>query len=40
VFERFTFVERYRFWQPFQDAKHGRPDALQRLEEQFFRHVA
>jgi hypothetical protein len=40
VFERFYVVERYRFWQPFRDAKHGRLDALQYLERRFLRHAA
>jgi hypothetical protein len=33
VFERFSLVARYRFWQPFRDLKHGRPEALRMLEE-------
>jgi hypothetical protein len=40
VFERFTFVADYRFWQPFRDLKHGRPDALRVLEQRFFSHLA
>jgi hypothetical protein len=40
VFERFDLVEEFRFWQPFRDAKHGRPDALQRLEERFVKRAA
>lgn len=40
VFERFDVVERYRFWQPFRDAKHGRPEALQVLETRFLKHAA
>jgi len=40
VFERFDRVERYRFWQPFRDAKHGRPEALQMLEARLFKHTA
>jgi len=35
VFGRFTMVERYRFWQPFQDAKHGNFAALQQVEAAF-----
>jgi hypothetical protein len=35
VFPRFAMVERYRFWQPFQDAKHGRFDTLQQVESAF-----
>jgi hypothetical protein len=40
VFERFDVVERYRFWQPFRDAKHGRSEALQVLETRFLKHAA
>jgi hypothetical protein len=40
VFERFGLVGRYRFWQPFRDLKHGKPEALRMLEERFFAHVA
>jgi hypothetical protein len=40
VFERFDVVDRYRFWQPFRDAKHGRRESLQRLETEFLRHAA
>ena len=40
VFERFRLVARYRFWGPFREMKHGRPDSLRRLEERFFAHVA
>jgi len=40
VFERFNVVERYRFWQPFHDAKHGCPEALQLVEAQFLGHAA
>lgn len=32
VFERFSFVERFRFWRPFRDAKHGDDSALRRIE--------
>jgi hypothetical protein len=39
VFERFDVVERYRFWQPFRDAKHGRLVALQHVETEFLRHA-
>ena len=35
VFERFCIVKRYRFWQAFRDAKHGRSDALQLVERRF-----
>ena len=40
VFERFDVVERYRFWQPFRDMKHGRSEALHLLETQFLKHAA
>jgi hypothetical protein len=40
VFERFTVVERYRFWQAFRNAKHGRSDALQVVERRFLEHAA
>jgi hypothetical protein len=40
VFERFDFVESYRFWQPFRDAKHGRSEALQLVETRFLKHAA
>jgi hypothetical protein len=40
IFERFYVVERYRFWQPFRDAKHGRSEALQVLETRFLKHAA
>ena len=40
VFDRFHLVERYRFWKPFGDLKHGRPEALRKLEEKLFQHVA
>ena len=40
VFERFDVVERYRFWQPFRDAKHGHSEALQVLETRFLKHAA
>jgi hypothetical protein len=40
VFERFDVVERYRFWQPVRDAKHGSSEALQILETRFLEHAA
>jgi hypothetical protein len=40
VFERFDFVERYRFWQPFRDAKHGHSEALRLVETKFLDHAA
>jgi hypothetical protein len=39
VFERFRLVGKYRFWQPFRDAKHGNPVPLQVLERQFLQHA-
>lgn len=39
VFERFDIVERYRFWRPFRDAKHGCSEALQVLETRFLKHA-
>jgi len=39
VFGRFTTVERYRFWQPFQDAKHGQFATLQQVETAFLNHA-
>ena len=39
VFERFDVVDRYRFWQPFRDAKHGRLESLQRVETELLRHA-
>jgi hypothetical protein len=29
----------FRFWRAFRDAKHGKPDALHRVEREFFTHV-
>ena len=40
VFRRFHLVTRYRFWQPFRDLKHGRPENLRTLEERFLGDVA
>ena len=40
VFERFRLAKAYRFWQPFRDLKHGNPEALRNLEEEFWRHLA
>ncbi len=36
VFARFASVERFRFWQPFRDAKHGRDEPLRRVEAALF----
>lgn len=35
VFQRFRLVKRFRFWQAFRDARHGRPEALQLMESAF-----
>jgi hypothetical protein len=35
VFERFRPVKRFRFWQPFRDDRHGKPEALQLMEKAF-----
>jgi hypothetical protein len=35
VFRPFRLTRTFRFWQPFQDYKHGRPEALQRMESEF-----
>ena len=40
VFGRFAMVERYRFWRPFQDAKHGNFAALQQVEAAFLNRAA
>ncbi len=40
VFERFRLPKAYRFWQPSRDVKHGNPEALRNLEEEFWRHLA
>jgi hypothetical protein len=40
VFGRFKFVERYRFWKPFREMKHGRSESLRQLEKRLFEHVA
>jgi hypothetical protein len=36
VFRPFRLTRTFRFWQPFQDYKHDRPEALQRMESEFF----
>ena len=40
VFNQFAMVERYRFWQPFQEAKHGSFGALQELEATFLKRAS
>jgi hypothetical protein len=39
VFERFALVERFRFWQPFRDAKHGNTGSLRALETSLFERL-
>jgi hypothetical protein len=39
VFTRFGLVERFRFWQPFRDAKHGNHQPLEMLEAALFDRV-
>lgn len=39
VFTRFRFVERFRFWQPFRDAKHGKNESLSMLETTLFERL-
>ncbi len=36
VFRPLRPTKTFRFWQPFRDFKHGRPDALRALEDQVF----
>ena len=36
VFRPFRRPRTFRFWQPFQDFKHGRPAALLKMESEFF----
>jgi len=37
VFRPFGRTRIYRFWQPFRELKHGRPEAFQRMEAEFYR---
>jgi hypothetical protein len=37
VFRPFRRTRRFRFWQPFRDFKHGHPEALAKIENEFFR---
>ena len=39
VFARFSLVERFRFWQPFRDAKHGKDESLRVLEAALFERL-
>jgi hypothetical protein len=36
VFRPFRRTRTFRFWQPFRDFKHGNPEALHRMENDFF----
>jgi hypothetical protein len=36
VFRPFRRTRTFRFWQPFRDFKHGHPEALHRMEGEFF----
>jgi hypothetical protein len=36
VFRRFRRTRTFRFWQPFRDFKHGHPEALHKIESEFF----
>lgn len=36
VFRPFRRTRTFRFWQPFRDFKHGDPEALHRMESEFF----
>ena len=36
VFRPFRRTRTFRFWQPFRDFKHGRPEELQKMEDEFF----
>jgi hypothetical protein len=36
VFRPFHRSRTFRFWQPFKDLKHGHPEALERMESEFF----
>jgi hypothetical protein len=36
VFRPFRRTQKFRFWKPFRDWKHGRPETLRRMEEEFF----
>lgn len=36
VFRPFGRTRTFRFWQPFQDFKHGQPEALHKMETEFF----
>jgi hypothetical protein len=39
VFRPFGRTRTFRFWQPFRDFKHGHPEALHKMETEFFRLI-
>jgi hypothetical protein len=39
VFRPFRSSKEFRFWQPFRDFKHGHPEALHRMESDFFGYI-
>lgn len=39
VFRPLTLGRVFRFFQPFRDLKHGKPELLARVETEFFRHL-
>ena len=36
IFRPFRWVKTFRFFKPFRDFKHGKPEALQKMEAEFF----
>ena len=40
VFRPFRRTRTFRFWQPFKQFKHGRPDALRSMEDALFKSMA
>ncbi|MBI3851242.1 MAG: hypothetical protein HY298_13355 [Verrucomicrobia bacterium] len=36
VVRPFQRSRKFRFWKPFQDLKHGKPEALEKMEKEFF----
>lgn len=40
VFRPFRRTRTFRFWQPFRDFKHGRPNELHKMEGEFFGLIA
>jgi hypothetical protein len=39
VFTRFALVERFRFWRPFREARHGKEESLRRIEASLFERL-